>query len=198
MFLSLKTLYRKRTVIWPFYFYTIIRTLSAAAPREGRPSRRSNRHPARPRSSGRNPAACGHRYASPASFACRSSSPRRRKRPPSSSPSAPVRAPCLEQDTTGRRPRAEREAWAPARSPPPRRRARNPMIARPFADPARSPCRAGAPARLKAGSGASPFVWRYRNPARGARRAVIHFPEKPPLGRPAPPKGATAPERTTP
>ncbi|WP_422047783.1 DUF443 family protein [Staphylococcus aureus] len=28
MFLSLKTLYRKRTVIWPFYFYTIIRTLS--------------------------------------------------------------------------------------------------------------------------------------------------------------------------
>ncbi|RLY82741.1 VOC family protein, partial [Staphylococcus epidermidis] len=25
---SLKTLYRKRTVIWPFYFYTIIRTLS--------------------------------------------------------------------------------------------------------------------------------------------------------------------------
>ncbi|PVG35611.1 hypothetical protein DDL35_10575, partial [Staphylococcus aureus] len=24
----LKTLYRKRTVIWPFYFYTIIRTLS--------------------------------------------------------------------------------------------------------------------------------------------------------------------------
>ncbi|MCG1211045.1 hypothetical protein K4S17_03730, partial [Staphylococcus epidermidis] len=26
--LSLKTLYRKRTVIWPFYFYTIIRTLS--------------------------------------------------------------------------------------------------------------------------------------------------------------------------
>ncbi len=29
MFLSLKTLYRKRTVIWPFYFYTIIRTLSA-------------------------------------------------------------------------------------------------------------------------------------------------------------------------
>jgi len=30
MFLSLKTLYRKRTVIWPFYFYTIIRTLSAA------------------------------------------------------------------------------------------------------------------------------------------------------------------------
>ncbi|TES34508.1 VOC family protein, partial [Staphylococcus epidermidis] len=22
------TLYRKRTVIWPFYFYTIIRTLS--------------------------------------------------------------------------------------------------------------------------------------------------------------------------
>ncbi|RXX03838.1 sodium transporter, partial [Enterococcus faecium] len=27
-FLSLKTLYRKRTVIWPFYFYTIIRTLS--------------------------------------------------------------------------------------------------------------------------------------------------------------------------
>ncbi|AXS27485.1 hypothetical protein D1O27_09625 [Staphylococcus aureus] len=30
MFLSLKTLYRKRTVIWPFYFYTIIRTLSKA------------------------------------------------------------------------------------------------------------------------------------------------------------------------
>ncbi|WP_215394814.1 hypothetical protein, partial [Staphylococcus aureus] len=30
MFLSLKTLYRKRTVIWPFYFYTIIRTLSMA------------------------------------------------------------------------------------------------------------------------------------------------------------------------
>ncbi|WP_368264608.1 hypothetical protein, partial [Enterococcus innesii] len=29
MFLSLKTLYRKRTVIWPFYFYTIIRTLSS-------------------------------------------------------------------------------------------------------------------------------------------------------------------------
>ncbi|PEY00510.1 hypothetical protein CRN01_15205 [Enterococcus faecium] len=28
MFLSLKTLYRKRTVTWPFYFYTIIRTLS--------------------------------------------------------------------------------------------------------------------------------------------------------------------------
>ncbi|MCS5181727.1 hypothetical protein NYS61_05580, partial [Staphylococcus aureus] len=28
MFLSLKTLYRKRTVIWPFYCYTIIRTLS--------------------------------------------------------------------------------------------------------------------------------------------------------------------------
>lgn len=28
MFLSLKTLYRKRTVIWSFYFYTIIRTLS--------------------------------------------------------------------------------------------------------------------------------------------------------------------------
>ncbi|RXW93326.1 ATP-dependent Clp protease ATP-binding subunit, partial [Enterococcus faecium] len=28
-FLSLKTLYRKRTVIWPFYFYTIIRTLSS-------------------------------------------------------------------------------------------------------------------------------------------------------------------------
>ncbi|WP_096377508.1 DUF443 family protein [Staphylococcus aureus] len=28
MFLSLKTLYRKRTVIWPFYFYTIIRPLS--------------------------------------------------------------------------------------------------------------------------------------------------------------------------
>ncbi|MCZ1263053.1 ATP-dependent Clp protease ATP-binding subunit, partial [Enterococcus faecium] len=27
--LSLKTLYRKRTVIWPFYFYTIIRTLSS-------------------------------------------------------------------------------------------------------------------------------------------------------------------------
>ncbi|TQC64435.1 ATP-dependent Clp protease ATP-binding subunit, partial [Staphylococcus sp. SKL71207] len=26
---SLKTLYRKRTVIWPFYFYTIIRTLSS-------------------------------------------------------------------------------------------------------------------------------------------------------------------------
>ncbi|WP_049426090.1 LlaJI family restriction endonuclease [Staphylococcus haemolyticus] len=26
--MSLKTLYRKRTVIWPFYFYTIIRTLS--------------------------------------------------------------------------------------------------------------------------------------------------------------------------
>ncbi|MBO6360066.1 VOC family protein, partial [Enterococcus faecalis] len=23
------TLYRKRTVIWPFYFYTIIRTLSS-------------------------------------------------------------------------------------------------------------------------------------------------------------------------
>ncbi len=32
MFLSLKTLYRKRTVIWPFYFYTIIRTLSLYAP----------------------------------------------------------------------------------------------------------------------------------------------------------------------
>ena len=31
MFLSLKTLYRKRTVIWPFYFYTIIRTLSTKA-----------------------------------------------------------------------------------------------------------------------------------------------------------------------
>ncbi|HII0562344.1 TPA: thymidylate synthase [Staphylococcus aureus] len=31
MFLSLKTLYRKRTVIWPFYFYTIIRTLSSMA-----------------------------------------------------------------------------------------------------------------------------------------------------------------------
>ncbi|PZI60368.1 hypothetical protein C7Q71_13570 [Staphylococcus aureus] len=31
MFLSLKTLYRKRTVIWPFYFYTIIRTLSEFA-----------------------------------------------------------------------------------------------------------------------------------------------------------------------
>ncbi|WP_447396596.1 replication initiator protein A [Staphylococcus aureus] len=31
MFLSLKTLYRKRTVIWPFYFYTIIRTLSKIA-----------------------------------------------------------------------------------------------------------------------------------------------------------------------
>ncbi|RIX93723.1 hypothetical protein D3233_01550, partial [Staphylococcus aureus] len=31
MFLSLKTLYRKRTVIWPFYFYTIIRTLSSIA-----------------------------------------------------------------------------------------------------------------------------------------------------------------------
>ena len=31
MFLSLKTLYRKRTVIWPFYFYTIIRTLSLVA-----------------------------------------------------------------------------------------------------------------------------------------------------------------------
>lgn len=31
MFLSLKTLYRKRTVIWPFYFYTIIRTLSMYA-----------------------------------------------------------------------------------------------------------------------------------------------------------------------
>ncbi|MDT4240408.1 DnaD domain protein, partial [Staphylococcus haemolyticus] len=31
MFLSLKTLYRKRTVIWPFYFYTIIRTLSKVA-----------------------------------------------------------------------------------------------------------------------------------------------------------------------
>lgn len=31
MFLSLKTLYRKRTVIWPFYFYTIIRTLSGKA-----------------------------------------------------------------------------------------------------------------------------------------------------------------------
>lgn len=29
MFLSLKTLYRKRTVTWPFYFYTIIRTLSS-------------------------------------------------------------------------------------------------------------------------------------------------------------------------
>ncbi|RXW93274.1 hypothetical protein DVY42_12865 [Enterococcus faecium] len=28
--MSLKTLYRKRTVIWPFYFYTIIRTLSLA------------------------------------------------------------------------------------------------------------------------------------------------------------------------
>ncbi|PQB78119.1 hypothetical protein CUN36_03780, partial [Enterococcus faecium] len=28
MFLWLKTLYRKRTVIWPFYFYTIIWTLS--------------------------------------------------------------------------------------------------------------------------------------------------------------------------
>jgi hypothetical protein len=28
MFLSLKTLYRKRTVIWPFTFHTIIRTLS--------------------------------------------------------------------------------------------------------------------------------------------------------------------------
>ncbi|MDT6863240.1 hypothetical protein NNO55_15385, partial [Enterococcus faecalis] len=28
---SLKTLYRKRTVIWPFYFYTIIRTLSFLA-----------------------------------------------------------------------------------------------------------------------------------------------------------------------
>ncbi|RXU74145.1 glyoxalase, partial [Enterococcus faecium] len=28
---SLKTLYRKRTVIWPFYFYTIIRTLSSKA-----------------------------------------------------------------------------------------------------------------------------------------------------------------------
>ncbi|PVG61806.1 sodium transporter, partial [Staphylococcus aureus] len=28
---SLKTLYRKRTVIWPFYFYTIIRTLSNIA-----------------------------------------------------------------------------------------------------------------------------------------------------------------------
>ncbi|BDV04074.1 hypothetical protein JP008_00330 [Staphylococcus aureus] len=27
--MSLKTLYRKRTVIWPFYFYTIIRTLSS-------------------------------------------------------------------------------------------------------------------------------------------------------------------------
>nr|WP_117219637.1 hypothetical protein [Staphylococcus aureus] len=32
MFLSLKTLYRKRTVIWPFYFYTIIRTLSFFIP----------------------------------------------------------------------------------------------------------------------------------------------------------------------
>ena len=32
MFLSLKTLYRKRTVIWPFYFYTIIRTLSGKEP----------------------------------------------------------------------------------------------------------------------------------------------------------------------
>ncbi|PZL37855.1 hypothetical protein C7Q15_11975 [Staphylococcus aureus] len=32
MFLSLKTLYRKRTVIWPFYFYTIIRTLSRRPP----------------------------------------------------------------------------------------------------------------------------------------------------------------------
>ncbi|MBT1023047.1 hypothetical protein KJW59_22225, partial [Enterococcus faecium] len=30
--MSLKTLYRKRTVIWPFYFYTIIRTLSFLAP----------------------------------------------------------------------------------------------------------------------------------------------------------------------
>ena len=34
MFLSLKTLYRKRTVIWPFYFYTIIRTLSNNATNE--------------------------------------------------------------------------------------------------------------------------------------------------------------------
>ncbi|WP_240187847.1 N-acetylmuramoyl-L-alanine amidase [Enterococcus faecium] len=30
--MSLKTLYRKRTVIWPFYFYTIIRTLSIYRP----------------------------------------------------------------------------------------------------------------------------------------------------------------------
>lgn len=35
MFLSLKTLYRKRTVIWPFYFYTIIRTLSKKALKAG-------------------------------------------------------------------------------------------------------------------------------------------------------------------
>ncbi|MGF2904422.1 exotoxin beta-grasp domain-containing protein, partial [Staphylococcus aureus] len=34
MFLSLKTLYRKRTVIWPFYFYTIIRTLSKVTAQE--------------------------------------------------------------------------------------------------------------------------------------------------------------------
>ncbi|RCA09744.1 hypothetical protein EA71_02597 [Enterococcus durans] len=35
MFLSLKTLYRKRTVIWPFYFYTIIRTLSYFSEEKG-------------------------------------------------------------------------------------------------------------------------------------------------------------------
>ena len=35
MFLSLKTLYGKRTVIWPFYFYTIIRTLSKKALKAG-------------------------------------------------------------------------------------------------------------------------------------------------------------------
>lgn len=43
MFLSLKTLYRKRTVTWPFYFYTIIRTLSKFGENEHRMSDELNR-----------------------------------------------------------------------------------------------------------------------------------------------------------